>query len=247
MFSSSFSVYSVVYFELEEFESAKKTFETGLKLRQASATKRDQTLYLRYIRKCEAELSEEATITPSKADTAKAAPAKAPAAAPAVPKPVVASTLTPAANSPVGIVLPVRYQYYQSDSTLNISVLAKNLTADDVFVDIQPEHLRVVIKYRTHGGESREEVVIDKPLYATVDITKSKFAILKPKVEITLVKIEKEVWPTLDHTGAPRLPRPEGTPVPTVNDNVMDVDGGSGSTGGKFNALLLEFMWVQLL
>eukprot|EP01034_Spumella_vulgaris_P025584 gene25584-32056_t len=132
------------------------------------------------------------------------------------------------------LVLPVRYQYYQSDATLSISVLAKNLAAEDVVVDIQPDHLRVVIKYTTFAGESREEVVIDKELYGTVDIAKSKFVVLKPKVEITLVKIEKDVWSSLEHSGAPRLARPQGTPAPTVADEPasveMDVDGNPVAT-----------------
>jgi suppressor of G2 allele of SKP1 len=127
------------------------------------------------------------------------------------------------------LILPVRYQYYQSDATLSISVLAKNLATEDVVVDIQPEHLRVVIKYVTFAGENKEEVVIDKALYASVDVTKSKFVVLKPKVEITLVKIEKEQWGGLEHTGEARLPRPEGTPLPEVQEDgvEMDVDGNA--------------------
>jgi hypothetical protein len=46
---------SIVYFDLEEFESAKTTFETGLKLAQQSS--KDTSQYERYIRKCDLELS----------------------------------------------------------------------------------------------------------------------------------------------------------------------------------------------
>ena len=109
----------------------------------------------------------------------------------------------------------MRYQYYQSAASLNISVMAKNLTADDVVVDIQPEHLRVVVLHPAATatgssvlGKRREEVVIDKPLYGTVDTEKSKFALFKTKVEITLVKVHQEVWPALEHTGGARLPPP---------------------------------------
>lgn len=57
-------------------------------------------------------------------------------------------------------------------------------------------------------GKRREEVVIDKALFGTVDAEKSKFVIYKTKVEITLVKVVQEVWPGLEHTGGPRLPVP---------------------------------------
>lgn len=83
--------------------------------------------------------------------------------------------------------------------------MAKNLTNDQVVVTMEAEHLRVVIKY-TLNGEQKEEVVIDKDLFAAIDPAASKVSVLKPKVEIVLTKVEKEIWPGLEHTGAPRLP-----------------------------------------
>lgn len=193
-------------------------------LRKKNFPKRDQTQYTRYIRKCDAELSEEAEI---KVDAKPAAAAAAPAAKPAVaaapaPKPVAA-----AAQPQQSLQLPVRYQYYQSDIALNISVLAKNLAAEDVVVDIKPDHLRVVIKYRTFSGEQREEVVIDKDLFDLVDAEKSKYSVLKPKVEIQLIKVSKDVWPSLEHNGAPRLPRPVAAAAPA--SEAMDVDGAAAT------------------
>ena len=88
--------------------------------------------------------------------------------------------------------------------------------------------------------------MIDKELFGEVDVEKSKFAVLKPKVEITLVKIVKDQWSSLEHrcvvfrielccscnnlcdcccSGAVRLPR-AAAPVATVEETVeMDVDG----------------------
>lgn len=219
----------VVYFELEEYESAKKTFEAGLLLRKKNYPKRDQTQYSRYIRKCDAELSEEAEI---KVDTkpAPAKPAAAATTAPPAPKPVVAAV---APQQQQSLQLPVRYQYYQSDVALNISVLAKNLAPEDVVVDIKPEHLRVVIKYKTFNGDQKEEVVIDKDLFDTVDVEKSKYSVLKPKVEIQLIKVSKDVWPSLEHNGAPRLPKPAASSSASSSSSssssseAMDVDGAA--------------------
>ena len=112
---------------------------------------------------------------------------------------------------------PVRYQYYQSAASLSISVLAKNLTAEDVVVDIQAEHLRVVVLHESAGGKRREEVVIDKALFAAVDTEKSSFVIYKTKVEITLVKVVQEMWATLEHTGGARLPPPAAAALPVAN------------------------------
>eukprot|EP01038_Epipyxis_sp_PR26KG_P004214 gene4214-5989_t len=188
----------LAYFELEEFESAKKSFEVGLKLSQEQFPTKDTSVYLRNIRKCDAELA---------ADEASHAvglksPGTIKTTATALPVPPAQPKFTPT------LIVPVRYQYYQSTSTLSISVMAKNLTSDDVVVIITQDHLRVVIKYIDSSGKPKEEVVIDKDLFDVVDPVKSKFSILKPKIEITLHKIEPTNWPTLEHTGAPRLPVP---------------------------------------
>lgn len=174
---------------------------------------KDTTVISRYLRKCDAEISESKTAvsTPSASTTAAAGPAITPT--PAVPATPVYS-----------VALPIKYQYYQSLSTMNISVLAKNLTADDVLVDIQPTHLRVVIKYTVTepaSGSSapvvhrREEVVFDKDLFAQIDNEKSKFALFKTKVEITLMKIDQETWPTIEAIGGKtKLPTATGVPPP---------------------------------
>jgi len=52
-----FALRSVVYFEMEEFESAKASFSQGLKLRQDQQSNRDTAAYARYIRKCNAEMA----------------------------------------------------------------------------------------------------------------------------------------------------------------------------------------------
>eukprot|EP01032_Pedospumella_encystans_P014281 gene14281-16418_t len=218
----------VVYFELEEYESAKASFSQGLKLRQEQQSNRDTAVYARYIRKCNAEMADEETAAPASSSTkAAAAPSAAAAAAPMSGQKASASAAA-APSPPTATVAaapqPIRYQYYQSATSLSLSVMAKNLSAEDVTVDIQAEHLRVVVLHPASGGgegtsvlgKRREEVVIDKPLYGTVDVEKSKFVIYKTKVEITLVKVHQEMWPTLEHTGGARLPPPAGGVLPVA-------------------------------
>lgn len=162
-----------------------------------------------------ASASGSATKAPTAAAAAPVSGQKASASTAASPAPVPAVAAAPQ---------PIRYQYYQSATSLSLSVMAKNLSVEDVTVDIQAEHLRVVVLHPASGGEAgtsvlgkrREEVVIDKPLYGTVDVEKSKFVIYKTKVEITLVKVHQEMWPTLEHTGGARLPPPAGGVLPVA-------------------------------
>lgn len=203
----SFSIDNrVALFELENYSDAKKAFEQAITARQnKSSGNKDTTVITRYLRKCDAEISESKTaVTSAAAPTAAATPVAAPA--------------TTATGPVCSVALPIKYQYYQSLSTMNISVLAKNLTANDVVVDIQPAHLKVVVKYTITNGDEvthKEEVVIDKDLFAHVDTDKSKFALFKTKVEITLVKLDQETWPTIEAMGGkPKLPTGAGVPPP---------------------------------
>ncbi len=74
----------------------------------------------------------------------------------AAPAPVAAQQSTPAAPipTPSRSQLPpeIRYQYYQSPTSVNISVLAKNLTPDDLQVEFQPTHLKVVVRIESVEG-----------------------------------------------------------------------------------------------
>ena len=137
--------------------------------------------------------------------------------------PSAPSSKPPTAAQPVpSITLPIKYQYYQSLSSLTIDVMVKNRTNDDVMVEILPTHLKAVVKYTiTHGEKvtDHEEVVIDKDLFAQINVEKSKFQIYKTKVEISLAKIDQEQWPAIEATGAPRLPLASRPIEPEVEEN----------------------------
>lgn len=181
------ALFSVALFELERFELAKESFSKALVKRQELSPTKDTAAIARYIRKCDVEIEEIKSRLP-----------------PPPPAPSAAATAAPIQTTSIS--LPVRYQYYQSNTSLTISVMAKNMTADDVIVEIRPTSLRVVVKYFAIKGDQRtpkEEIVIAKDLYAEIDATKSKFVIQKTKVEITLVKMDQETWPSLDATNGP--------------------------------------------
>jgi len=193
-------------FELEEYETAKAAFVAGKALREKA--QKDVTAYARQIRKCDVELEE----SEKKEASSKAKPA--PVSAPIAGGPRLVSVSTaPAAAPPVSasFVAPsIRYEYYQSAETMNISVYAKNVANEDAKIVISEDRLRVVIAVTDAsssegGGGKRDEVVIDKELYASIDVEQSRFEVRKAKVEITLRKKEKENWPSLDNTGASRI------------------------------------------
>lgn len=52
----------------------------------------------------------------------------------------------------------IRYQYYQSATSMNISVMAKDLTPQDVTVEFSPQHLLVRVKQA--GKDGKIEVLL---------------------------------------------------------------------------------------
>jgi hypothetical protein len=46
----------------------------------------------------------------------------------------------------------IKYQYYQSSTAVNISVLAKNVSAEDAHVDFSPSHLKIRIRQDGSDG-----------------------------------------------------------------------------------------------
>mmetsp|Transcript_9316 Transcript_9316/g.14031 ORF Transcript_9316/g.14031 Transcript_9316/m.14031 type:complete len:354 (-) Transcript_9316:96-1157(-) len=165
-------------FELDEFESSKKCFEISKKLRADKG--KDCVLNMRWIRKCDSELKE--------LEDSKPPP-------PQPEKPVVAPVPAPSA-------LPsIRYQYYQSSSQVNISVLVKNLQQSDALVNFQSQHLRIAVMQ-----DGAEVVVFDKPLFAAVVPEECRVAVKKTKVEVILRKAAEGEWSSLEGSAVRRAP-----------------------------------------
>lgn len=160
-------------------------------------------------------------------------------------RPVVQSSVASATIDPVppnsskstgpvpSIALPIKYQYYQSNSSLTISVMAKNILAEDLIVKIEPTHLHVSVRYKLISSEQeipQEEVVIHKSLWAQIDCEKSKYTLYKTKVEIILAKIDQEIWPALEASGAPKLPSASAVIPPPALSNSEGVQLEAGRT-----------------
>lgn len=156
-------------FELQEYESAKRAFEKGMALKQSEG--KDISLYSRFVRKCEAEIAEGEDIL----DIPQA-----------IPKPTPTIFVAP---PPV-----IRYQHYQSNEAVNISILAKDVAPENALIEIQDNHLKSVIRH----PDGREETVIDTYLFGRVNTTASKFDVRKSKIEIVLKKVVPGIWPSIE-------------------------------------------------
>lgn len=192
-------------FELEEYEGAKRTLEAGLMLLQEKKTTDTEsavgdtlTRYRRAIRKCDAEIASsvdagKSASAPSAAVSTSSAPASSTANTSSSSS-SSGATATAVSRKPAMSQQPAtRYEYYQSNEALTVSVLAKNLTPEEAEVTITSHRLRVVL---TRNGST--EVVLDKNLYANIDPARSKYDLRKTKIEIVLMKVEPGIWPTLD-------------------------------------------------
>jgi len=217
----------VACFRLEEYETAKAAFLTGMALGDA------QEPYKTWIRKCDAELEEEdgdfalplpSTAAPGKAEAAgmpaeaaRPAPASAPpppaAVASALP-PVAAPAAPPVASSsaaapPLAPSAPTpepeperkyRHQWYQTANAVSLSIMAKGVKRERAQVRITARTVSVHIQ----APDSEElEYALDLTLAGAVDAEGSKVEYLSTKIEIRLPKADSTGnWPALEATAA---------------------------------------------
>ena len=108
-----------------------------------------------------------------------------------------------------------KYQYYQSDSVMTISILESNVQPENLKVDFSLDKISVIIK---KGGV--EFTVICGTLFDAVEVSKCKVVYKDEKVLIKLRKQEKFEWHNLFGSGAAK--KKENDP--------KDVDKKSSST-----------------
>lgn len=169
-------------YELEEFETAKVAFETGKAL--VDATRAELlSKYNRAIRKCMVALEEQPAVEVSTQGNNTA---------------IQPSSSVPAS----GISLqPIRYEYYQNSDHMTVSILAKGVLPEDASITILTNRLTVAIR-----RAGRLEIVVDKRLYGSINVERSRYEIRKTKIEIVLSKAEAAIWPTLDGFASAELP-----------------------------------------
>ena len=166
----------IACFELEEFEVAQKALKIGLSLREKNG--KDVASYNRALRKCESELKGQVVEPDS---SSKLATPNMPSQKPVAPPP-----------QPIGI----KYQYYQNQESLTITLLAKKVDPKDARIEISPTRLKATILV-----EGKPDVVIDKILYEEIDAEASKVKYTPSKIDVVLVKKAPSIWPSIEGTG----------------------------------------------
>ncbi|CAD7699273.1 unnamed protein product [Ostreobium quekettii] len=180
----------IACFNLEEFETAKACFETGLGLNPGKKEQKDMQMW---IRKCDAEMEEEMADAPAVAAAEfTSVPEPTPSTAMSEPQadnkqPDMSAPLAKAAEQqPTG---KYRHQWYQAGPSVYIQVFARNLPEERVSVDIQEEKVVVV----TRDEEGKEDYRLDLPLFAKVIPDQCKYERLSTKIEIKLRKAEDSI------------------------------------------------------
>ncbi|KAJ8109454.1 hypothetical protein OPT61_g7446 [Boeremia exigua] len=123
----------------------------------------------------------------------------------AAPKPVVP---TPANK--------IKDDWYQSNDTVTINILAKGAPKDKVVVDFDKDSMSVSFPVEGSGAEYSFNL---DPLYASIEPAESKFRVTPNKVEITLKKASPSTkWKTLE--GDRQVDVSEG-PTSTIPHHVL--------------------------
>ncbi|KAI8915856.1 SGS domain-containing protein [Gorgonomyces haynaldii] len=77
----------------------------------------------------------------------------------------------------------IRHEWFQSDTSVTLDIFIKNLTQDQVKLDLQPTSVSVNIK-----TSSSSETALDFDLFQHIVPEESQMTILKTKIEIVLKK-----------------------------------------------------------
>ncbi|KAJ4348918.1 Cochaperone protein [Ascochyta clinopodiicola] len=120
---------------------------------------------------------------------------------PSAPKETAATkkTETPAAAAKPVVPTPankIKDDWYQSNETVTVNILAKGAPTDKVAVDFDKDSLS--ISFPVEGSSAEYSFNVD-PLYAPINPTESKFRVTPNKIEITLKKASQGVkWHKLE-------------------------------------------------
>jgi suppressor of G2 allele of SKP1 len=233
---------AMAYFELEEYESAKESFETAFGIDERPA---DREWMKMAMLKLGEELPKEPPREHMPTPTSRPMPlSPAPEIVEIFEEPSGPSSikiddpeyskywrapLTPAAVPDTaggeGPASAYRHQWFQSVEKVEVNVLAKGLPKDRVAVSIKEQRLEVAIT----DSEGKEEYRLELDLHAPVDPGASRFEVLGTKVEIQMKKASPgKTWPglTADSKGAEAPSqaeaeaKPAGAPYPYAGKKI---------------------------
>ncbi|GAC99347.1 hypothetical protein PHSY_006948 [Pseudozyma hubeiensis SY62] len=88
-----------------------------------------------------------------------------------------------------------RFDFYQTDTAVTISIFVKSVAQDSLQVDIGPQSLHV----KAVSSDTGSEFILGiDPLFSQVDVTSSSFKVLSTKIDVILHKAQPGVrWVSL--------------------------------------------------
>jgi suppressor of G2 allele of SKP1 len=107
----------------------------------------------------------------------------------------------------------IKHQYYDTNDTTVVTLLAKGVSKDKVSVDIEKDSLS--ISFPVVDRPSDFNFTID-PLYAEVDPSASTYRVTPTKIEVTLKKASPGLrWKALEGSGPASMSSGEQTTIPS--------------------------------
>jgi len=200
----------IACFSLDEYETAKIAFEKGLALAQ----EKEKSSFKMWIRKCDAEISEQEPLEDMGGEDAKIEEMEVEEAQPAQEeKKEDLDTMnleeeatnngetTEVDKNPLGPPIrkeeeKVRHSFYQTADTITISFYVRDRQKKDVDIEIREDALEVNIELGDGAC-----YVYDVALHAKVDPKECHQSINKANVEVRLKKEKPGQWPSIEKAG----------------------------------------------
>ena len=217
-------------FELKQYQKANDMLQKVAQLASLNKRQTNKDIFDNLLEKCTAKLSapEETSTSrsetdekPSSEDNIPQANVVKPTGSSAPAKATATAATRPALAGKKG--KAPKYQYYQSDKVMTISILEAGVRQEDVTVQFEPKHLLVTIR-----KESTDYTVVAGYLYSEIDVQKSKVVFKEEKVLVKLRKVEQYEWPELMGKGDDGAKAKKKTTASTENAKDDDATTSSG-------------------
>jgi len=182
----------LICFEMEEFETAKISFEKGFQLDPSNNTFRT------WIRKCNAELEveEDAMDIVTHKPTTQPTPTNNTTNTPTTSTSTTSSTNETKTQPAAAVDQKIRHEWYQTSTHVFVTVFVKNIKQNQLNVHIEEKSLSISIKLSTTNEFQLEFELCDK-----VVKEESTTTLMSTKIEIKMKKATQTRWKTLEDKG----------------------------------------------
>jgi len=214
-------------FELNQYQKANDMLQKAAQLASLNKRQTNKVIFDNLLEKCTAKLSApgETTTSTSEIEEKPSSEDNIPKAN--VTKPSISSAPTAAAATRPALAgkkgKAPKYQYYQSDKVMTISILEAGVRQEDLTVQFEPKHLLVTMR-----KDGTDFTVIAGYLFSEIDVQKSKVVFKEEKVLVKLRKVEQYEWPELMGKGDDSAKVKKKTTVSTENGKDDDATTSAG-------------------